>query len=515
MSKKSKFSIALVLLLAAAAFAQQNGIAAPVPTAAVDLAQEHLQLAVSSRDYPVTLGDLYRLNYRQTAGSMISMEVRIDGAGVVSLGAFGKIDAKGLTFVQLKKKVEDLIAKNYSHSLPDLSIISPGVFRVTVRDGSSRIQYSTAWGLSRLSEIVAEFYSTATSLRNVELISINGESQFYDLLRAALFNEIGMDPLVKPGDTIILHSPGRIIELTGEVRRPGFYELMGDEGLKVLIETFGGGLSNQADSNRVRIDSTTETSERSDYISLPSGYLKNIPLYDGDKVLVRARTEQLPLVWFEGAVITPMGSSDLTGGAMVVPDYSGVPGAVPALADSTGGRFPYSIRDGQMLSDILQDVRTSFHPLADLSSAILFNSNSPDVGISVDIPALLSGTDLSSDVPLFAGYRIVIPSVRSTVMVSGAVYAPGPVRYKPNAPAAYYIILAGGADTWRNSFRSCVVYDQNGHRRKSSQKIQPGDEIHVKENNLGYLMERRVPVLASIVGLVATLITLSLIAPVD
>ena len=84
--------------------------------------------------------------------------------------------------MELKRKVEDLISKNYSHSLPELTIVSPGVFRIVVRDGSSMTQYAAAWGLSRLSEIVKAYKSDSTSMRNVEMTSKDGVLRRYDLL---------------------------------------------------------------------------------------------------------------------------------------------------------------------------------------------------------------------------------------------------------------------------------------------------------------------------------------------
>lgn len=522
MFKKIGFCCFLLVVFLFNGITQQAGPSIQPQIGAGIQSAEHLQLAVSSRDYPVTLGDVYQLTYRQTAGTMLSLAVQIDGAGFVSLGVFGKIDANGLTFVQLKQKVEELIAKNYAYSLPELSITAPAVFRVTVRDGSSGIQYATAWGLSRLSEVVAEFYTSTTSLRNVELISLAGVTKRYDLLRAALSNESGFDPLVKPGDTIILHSPGKVIQLSGEIRRPGFYELMGEEGLKDLIETFGGGLSSKADGNRVRINRTTELSERTDYISLPAAYSARIPLNDGDTVLIRAKGEQLSLIWFEGAVSSGPVTSSLSSTAALPGSTSAITGAIPALSGVTGanpigsdgsnGRFSYQIREGQMLSDILQDIRTNFSPQADLGGATLFfKADSLDTGVPINIPALLSGSDMSTNVPLFAGYRIVIPVIGTTVMVSGAVYSPGKIQFKPNAPASYYMILAGGVDSWRNSFRACDIYDKNGDKRKPTDKIQPGDQIHVLENNINYQIERRVPVIASVLGLITSIITFSVI----
>ncbi len=465
--------------------------------------EDRLRLAISSIDYPVTPGDVYMLTYRQSAGSLINLEVLIDGVGVIDLGVFGKINANGMTFVQLKQKVEELIAKNYTYSLPNLSINTPGIFRVIIRDGASRIQYRTAWGLSRLSEVVEDFQGAGVSLRSVELIHMNGEPKVYDLLKAALFNESGLDPLVRPGDTVMLHGPGKTVRLQGELRRPGRYEVIKGEGLKDLIEIFGGGLSARADASRVRIDRISEKGERSEYISIPAAYYDNISLNDGDVILIRAKSERLPLVWFEGAVSSTAFTSG--GGA----EAGTVAAVAPASSvDGAMGRFSYPIREGQMMSDILQDIRPSFLPLADLASATLFTPNS-EIGLTVDIQALLSGTDLSTDVALSAGYKIVVPRVQTTVLVTGAVYAPGAVPHRQNAPARYYMTLAGGTDPSRNSLSSYILYDQNGKQKKSKTQIMPGDRIHVRSNAFSYFLERSLPTISSILSLATIIATLA------
>jgi protein involved in polysaccharide export with SLBB domain len=502
--KKAVFSLIIACFALYAAFAQDTAqdatAAAPQPRDNALTADERLRLAISSIEYPVTPGDVYRLNYRQSASSYINQEVLIDGVGVIDLGVFGKIDASGMTFFQLKQKVEDLIAKNYTFSLPNLSIITPGVFRVCVRDGASRIQYRMAWGLTRLSEIVADFHNGSTSLRNVELIPLNKEPKMYDLLKAAFSNESGLDPLVRPGDTVMLHTPGKTVRLQGEVRRPGLYELMRGEGLKALIETYGGGLSNEAEATRVRIDRTVGNRERSDYVSLPGAYMSEVALNDGDMVVIRSRVDQLPLVWFEGAV---SGSAILTSGEIARGATSNDGSAANA------GRFSYPIREGQMMSDILQDVRAAMLPGADIASATLYVPGSQK-GTPINIHGLISGSDMSSDVALSDGYRIVIPVIANTILVSGAVYSPGNVSYKPNASARYYMTLAGGADPSRNAFNAYEHYDQDGKPVKASAPIMPGDRIHVKSNSIVYGLGQAIPLLSSILSFATLAVTMIL-----
>ncbi len=501
---------ALLILALSNPFSAAAQQTAPQPASNTE---DHLSIALTSLDYPVTFGDQYRLSYRQTGGTVVNSDLLVDESLVLDLGSFGKYESNGKTFIETKREVEALIVKKYPFSQPYLSIIMPGTFRVKVSEGTSPVQYVQAWGLSRLGDIVSQLESTSYSSRRIEILTQEGHSSLYDLVNAKLLQDPGLDPLMHPGDTVILHPPAKTVEIQGEVRKPGNYEILGSEGIYQLVEVFAGGLTSQADGKRVRIDRSAGSTAESVYVSIPDAYQSRIVLEDGDRVIVRAKSDQFSRIWFEGSVTAPA-RENAAGDEPVRMQGSGVTGAATgqdAPASGTGGRFSYPIREGQLLSDVLQEIRGGFLPMADLSSAVLFHPNSL-VGSRVDITSLLSGTDMSTDVQLSEGYRIVIPEVSTTVLVSGAVYAPGMVPYRPNAPANYYLILAGGVDPWRNDFRSCIVYDQNGNRRKKGEPIQAGDQIHVKENSLLYGLERRVPVLASVVSLSITLLTFFVLA---
>jgi polysaccharide export outer membrane protein len=499
--KKIAFVLASMAFVLSAAFSQESTGRQTTELADID-APTRLNLAISSLEYPVTPGDVYRLDYRQAGGALVALEARCDGLYMVDLGIFGKIDAAGITYMQLKKKIEEQIIKNYSYSMPAFTMTDPGVFRVCLRDGASRIRYRMAWGLSRLSEMVADLDLSSFSLRNVELISVNGKSKSYDLLMAALIKADAIDPLVRPSDTVMLHVPAKTVRLEGEVFRPGLYEIKEGEGIKELIELFGGGLSNRGDPSRVRIDRRAADMERSDYVSLPEAYVKKIALGDGDLVLVRSRDERLPLIWVEGAVSSGALERALDSGAgsAAVSGDGSAQATLPAAQETDSGRFSYPIREGQFLSDVLQDVKRAILPSADLGSASIFMPDSL-TSKPVNAQALLTGADMSTDMALSSGYRLMIPSIRTDVMVSGAVASPGSFPYRSGASAIYYVSLAGGADSERNSFGAFYLYDSEGKRKKASAGIQPGDRIHLRSNSFLYAVERGTPLISSILGL--------------
>jgi len=490
-------TVLFLLLLALARLAAQGG-AAPAPASAgADEATGRVRIAISSIEYPVTPGDVYQLTYRQATGETMTRDIVVNGDYSIDFGIFGKIDASGLTFAELKDRAENLIMESYTRSLPSLTLMATGIFRVSVRGEVARIEYPTAWGLSRLSEVVERVRGPHASLRIVEVTTRSGETRHCDLLKAARLGLVDQDPLVRPGDAITLHLATRIVELSGEVYQPGRYELAPQEGLRDLIEVFGGGLTARAEPARVRIDRATERGFRSDYVSIPSAYETGPTLNFGDAVIVSSRMERRPVVWFEGAVVPP--APRPTG------ETSGAIAAAPYADEGDHGRIACPIFEGEMLSDALASVKGMISPAADLASASLIRKSEPDV-ILVDLQALLSGANPASDRALAANDRLVIPLLRSTVAVSGAVNASGIYPYQPGMPAHYYIGLAGGIDPGRNTDGKYRLLDPRGKRRKATAPIQPGDQIFVPSTTADYYAVRYAGIFTSIATIIMTLV---------
>lgn len=497
------FSIALVLVGGSIAFSQETSLAPQGPTLqqpGPDDAMQHLRLAISSPDYPVTPGDHYRLAYYQTADTLVATDVLVDGDSVIDLGVFGRIDAKGMTFTALKRRVENLIAKSYTRSLPSLRILAPGVFGVSVKGEVDHSQYLTAWGLTRLSDIVNRARGRYSSLRTVEVQSRDGSSRRYDLLKALRLGDASQDPYVHPGDTIYLYPAGRTVQLSGEVRHPGRYELLPNEGLRVLIEQFGGGTTADANLNRVRIERTLVPRPHAEYVKLPQAFGTQIDLANGDTVVVTPLLVSRFVVWFEGAV-SPTRISDGT----ISP---GAPAATGPLTDAAGtepihrpvqSRISCTITDGETLSDAVAQVKSGILPTADLKAATLRRLGS-DTTVPVDLVSLLSNPNSSSDIVLQPNDTIFIPSMPHTVSVFGAVMAPGFFEYQPGLGAQYYISMAGGIDPERNGNGEYQVNEPNGKHRSPSDPVMPGDRIYVPLNSSAYRFEHSAPLVVTILG---------------
>jgi protein involved in polysaccharide export with SLBB domain len=472
-----------------------------VPADQVAIAQERLSLATSSIDYPVTPADVYTLTYRLSTGAVQTQSVQVASDYSLDLGVFGKPDARGLTFQVVKQRVEALVAQSYARSYPSLTIESVGIFRIALGGDVARPRYVNAWGLSRLAEVIEDATEPGMSLRDVLLRHQGGEAKSYDLLTAMRTGDPSLNPVVMPGDTITLKSASALIRLIGEVRHEGSYELMPGEGLRELIENFGGGLTDYAETSRIRIDRLTPRGPTAQYIDLSRAYDPPTSLAGCIAVTIASRMDDRPFVWFEGAVTTPApapaaGSDGLPSNARTVAP------AGPAVENT---RISLQIYEGEMLSDALRELKDSISPSADLSTASLYRQWSA-VPIVINLQPLLAKANPPSDIPLQPYDRIFIPTLKSTVSVYGAVFAGGSFGYQPNSPASYYIGQAGGVDPERNGNGQYWILDQDGKKRKSSDMLMPGDRIYVPINSFSYNLVRYTPVVSGIISLVLVVV---------
>ena len=141
---------AALLLLPVLAFSQPL----PAPDEGAGAVDERLQLAISDGAYPVTPGDVYELTFLQGV-ELVTTQVIVESTYRLNLGIFGTVDARGMTFAELKPEVERIIANAYPRGLPSLNITAVGLFRVALAGSIPRSTRVTAWGLSRLTDLIS------------------------------------------------------------------------------------------------------------------------------------------------------------------------------------------------------------------------------------------------------------------------------------------------------------------------------------------------------------------------
>jgi protein involved in polysaccharide export with SLBB domain len=263
---------------------------------------ERLQLAISNENYPATPGDIYRLTFT-TAGNLITNQLIVESDYSVNLGALGTIDARGKSFPQLKRTIEQLIMEGYPRSIPSVTMISTGTFQVPVVGEIPQTRYVIAWGLSRLSEVISGALGRHSSIRNVKIISKDGVAREYDIWMARYKGDLSQNPYVQPGDRVEISRVKKEIRISGEVYRPGVYQLKEGESLGD-IKFFSGGFTPLADLQRVTIERYGGSQAELIVIDFED-YQGRFEFEDRDIITIPSKRDDTLMVTVVGAVFNP------------------------------------------------------------------------------------------------------------------------------------------------------------------------------------------------------------------
>lgn len=470
--KKVLMTIFLFIWIGSAVFSEEE---------MADSDKQKLLLSLSASDYPITPGDVYKIAY-VSADNEVSYETVVENDYRVNWGIFGEIYAKNLTFPEFRDLVEQRILKAYPDSMPSVTLLSNGQFQVYVKGEVKEATYITGWGLTRLSQLIDGLLTKYSSLRDVEVLSRDGQSKIFDLFRAKRFGERQHDPYLRPGDTVIFQEKQREILLKGAVKREGTYQLLAGEGLRTLIEDFGGGFTPTAEPSRIRIERIVTGGSKiaeSFVIDLSRGYKDQVLLFDYDRIVVPEKTDYLPVVFIEGAV---------------QPD-------IEDLSRNNNSNISHSqlltvpIKEGDSLYYLLWQRKDKIQSTADLSNAFIHRPSIGEV-IPVDLQALLYEYNTKDDIILKPYDRVIIPFRQFLVLVTGAVYDPGQYPYVPNKTYSYYLEMAGGVNPELGTTRGIRVIDRYGKQIPKESYLEPEARVYVPYS-FSYYFRKYFPLVVS------------------
>ncbi|MEX2443979.1 MAG: SLBB domain-containing protein, partial [Alkalispirochaeta sp.] len=381
----------------------------------------------------------------------------------------------------------------------DRIIIPFGIFEVFISGEVTQAGFEDVRSLDRLSRVVGPYMTDYSSRRDVTVRSATGAEQTYDLFRALRYGERDQNPYLQPGDTVIVSRRDRQVQITGEVERPGTYQLLPDEQLQTLIEEYAGGLTSIADPTNVSIVSVAEPSEEEgddasgfynrDYnlTTQPAG---SVELNDRDRINVPSREEFLPAVFFEGAVRGTLTEDE----------------TVATTNATQSDQYRHQFRPGETVADAVRAIRGRFLTTADLSAAFLERE---DQQIPIDIAEMLFSDRIPRTPELQRNDRIVIPFRQYFVTVSGAVNSPGQYPYIPDRGYQYYLGLAGGTNPQRHIGENPRIRDVQGDRRPDSATINPEDDIFFRSNNPIYHLSPILGVASTILSTIAIFMSIA------
>jgi len=188
-----------------------------------------------------------------------SSDLTVSKEGKIQVDNVGQIKVAGLTIEAAKTRIKQQMAATAYSSLArgesklDISLGDIRTIHITVI-GSYK---SGTYNVSSLSNVISALSeaggpNTIGSYREIEVIRNNKIFTKVDLYRFLQYGDQSQNIGLKDNDIIRVPAYKNRVELTGEVKRPGIFEVIGNESFSQILE-YAGGFSDNAYSAMVKI----------------------------------------------------------------------------------------------------------------------------------------------------------------------------------------------------------------------------------------------------------------------
>jgi polysaccharide export outer membrane protein len=216
----------------------------------------------------------------------------------------GRIFTNGVSLKELKALVTESLSRIYSSYIKadnpaestafvDVKLAKLRKLLVyVVGEVQNQGAYTISSGVATLLNVLnnAGGIKETGSLRDIRIRRANGSIDSVDLYDFLLTGKMDVKKTrILYGDYVIVPLKGKSVTIQGEIKRPGVYEIIGNEGIKELIR-FAGGLTSNAYLKRVQVRrfeiNVGEKFIDLDLESILNDPGKNFPLNDGDEITI-------------------------------------------------------------------------------------------------------------------------------------------------------------------------------------------------------------------------------------
>lgn len=340
----------------------------------------------------------------------------ISPEGTITVSGYGPIYLSGLTVAGAQKKLRSTIGSRYKSSELKLTIGNTRTIQVNIM---GEVRAPGTYHLSAFANVFYALYraggtSSLGTLRNIKVYRNGHLVTVVDLYKYILNGRLAGNIRLQDNDVIQVEPYESLVGITGNVKRPMFYEMRKDESLATLIR-YAGGFTGDAHKKSVRL--VRQSGEHYQVFNVNEFDMANFKLMDGDAATVDGMINRFDnMVEIKGAVFRP-GQFNLGGNVTTV-------------------RSLVQAADG--LTEDAYTGRAILHRLkADRSLETQ----------SLDLAGIMNGT--SADVPLRNEDVLFIMTQEDlrqerTFTITGEVMSPGTYEYADNTTIQDLIVMAGG-----------------------------------------------------------------------
>ena len=349
-------------------------------------------------------------------GSQESQRLTVSPEGDVYVPEFGPIQVSGLQIRAAQNRIRQRLGRYFQNSDIRITLGQTRSIQVNVL---GEVRVPGTYTLSSLSTVYHALYraggvSNLGTLRNIKLYRQGKLVTVVDVYEFIFNGRLAGNVPLQDNDVIQVDTYDCMVNITGYVKRPMFYELRSTESISTLLK-YCGGFTSDAHKQTVRVNRNAE--KMKNVFNIDEFDFSSFKLRDGDSVSVEAISDLYEnMVEVNGAVARP-GMYQL--GDKV---YS-----VKSLLERAEGLTPEAMTNRAVLRRL--------------------KPNRTQEVISINLEGIMEGTE--ADVQLQNEDVLFIPTIPEhqysrTITILGEVVFPGPYEYADSMTLENFILQAGG-----------------------------------------------------------------------
>ena len=238
-------------------------------------------------DYLIGPGDEIKLILYGNNNKNYSLRVTRDGD--IYLPEIGPISIAGLTFLDLKETINEIIASQLIGTQVTLTLGKLRSINIFVLGEAAQPGMYTVSSLTTMTNAIfaSGGINNTGSLRNIELKRNGKVISSFDLYSLLLKGDASNDVRLMPGDILFVPPIKKTVAITGEVQRPGIYELLESETAQDLIN-YAGNVKAKSDLSSAEIKRISPTNKGFNLLiaDLSQTTTPDLLLNDGDTLSI-------------------------------------------------------------------------------------------------------------------------------------------------------------------------------------------------------------------------------------
>ena len=420
--------------------------------------------------------------------SQKTIESTVSPDGTVTIDGFGPVSVSGLTVAQANSRLRSQLGARYQSSNIRLTV---GQTRTIIVNIMGEVKTPGTYTLSAFASVFHALYMAGGTneigtLRNIKVYRNGKLVSVVDIYDYILNGKLTGNVRLADNDVIVVGPYDCLVNITGKVKRPMYYEMRKNESVGTLLK-YAGGFTGEAYKKTVRI--IRKSGKEYSVFNVGEFDMNSFKVSDEDSVSVDSILKRYSnMVEVKGAVFRP-------GMYQVGGEINSVRTLIQHADGTTEDAFTAHAVMHRMKKDRTLEV------------------------IPVDVEGIMSGK--IADIPMQNEDVLYIPSkeeelTNRTITIHGEVLYPGTYKYADNETLEDFVLQAGGlkdaastikvdvsrrlvnpkaistsdliAETYSFSLKDGFVIDG-----EQGFKLQPYDEVYVRKSP-GYSPQQNVMV---------------------